>query len=160
MAPGRRAPLCSFALDPSIPSQLEAHAMSTAAALPSATGSPEGTFLGHPKGLFVLFLTEMWERFSYYGMRSLLTLYMVNYLFIQPDVGRRVLGFDAVRHAFTSLLHQDFAAQPMGSWVYGLYTGFVYFTPFFGGLLADRILGQRRTVVVGAVLMSIGHFMM
>src|SRR6185503_11653239 len=81
-------------------------------------------------------------------------------LFIQPDVGRRVLGFDAMRAAFTSLLHQDFAAQPMGSWVYGLYTGFVYFTPFFGGLLADRILGQRRTVVIGAILMAIGHFMM
>src|SRR5262249_15464817 len=98
--------------------------------------------------------------FSYYGMRSLLTLYMVNYLFIQPDVGRRVLGFNAVRAAFEGFLHQGFAAQPMGSWVYGLYTGFVYFTPFFGGLLADRILGQRRTVVVGAILMSIGHFMM
>jgi len=127
---------------------------------PTAPAASEGTFLGHPKGLFVLFLTEMWERFSYYGMRSLLTLYMVNYLFIQPDVGRRVLGFDAVQHAFMSLLHQPFSAQPMGSWVYGLYTGFVYFTPFFGGLLADRILGQRRTVVVGAILMSIGHFMM
>ena len=134
--------------------------MSTVAAVPTAPAASEGTFLGHPKGLFVLFLTEMWERFSYYGMRSLLTLYMVNYLFIQPDVGRRVLGFDAVQHAFMSLLHQPFSAQPMGSWVYGLYTGFVYFTPFFGGLLADRILGQRRTVVVGAILMSIGHFMM
>jgi POT family proton-dependent oligopeptide transporter len=134
--------------------------MSTVATVPSAPAASEGTFFGHPKGLFVLFLTEMWERFSYYGMRSLLTLYMVNYLFIQPDVGRRVLGFNAMQHAFTRLLHQDFAAQPMGSWVYGLYTGFVYFTPFFGGLLADRILGQRRTVVVGAILMSIGHFMM
>src|SRR5262245_39100722 len=82
------------------PSHLEAHPMSTATALPPTTAASEGTFLGHPKGLFVLFLTEMWERFSYYGMRSLLTLYMVNYLFIQPDVGRRVLGFDAVRGAF------------------------------------------------------------
>src|SRR5262249_41473736 len=95
---------------------LEAHLMSTAAALPSTAPAPEGTFLGHPRGLFVLFLTEMWERFSYYGMRSLLTLYMVNYLFIQPDVGRRVLGFNAVRAAFEGFLHQSFAAQPMGSW--------------------------------------------
>jgi POT family proton-dependent oligopeptide transporter len=120
----------------------------------------EGTFLGHPKGLFVLFLTEMWERFSYYGMRSLLVLYMVNYLFKQPDVGARVLGFNAVRGAYESLFHVSFAAQPLSSWIYGLYTGFVYFTPFFGGLLADRILGQRKTVVVGGTLMAIGHFMM
>jgi POT family proton-dependent oligopeptide transporter len=132
----------------------------SAAAMPAVTGPSEGTFLGHPKGLFVLFLTEMWERFSYYGMRSLLVLYMVNHLFIQPDVGARVLGFNAVRGAYESLFHASFAPQPLSSWVYGLYTGFVYFTPFFGGLLADRILGQRRTVVVGGILMAIGHFMM
>ena len=133
--------------------------MSTAA-MPAHAGPSEGTFLGHPKGLFILFLTEMWERFSYYGMRSLLVLYMVNHLFIQPDVGARVLGFNAVRGFYESLFHTSFAAQPLSSWVYGLYTGFVYFTPFFGGLLADRILGQRRTVVVGGTLMAIGHFMM
>jgi len=134
--------------------------MSTAAALPSTAASSEGTLLGHPKGLFVLFFTEMWERFSYYGMRSLLVLYMVNFLFIQPDVGARVLGFNAVKGMYESLFHASFAAQPLSSWIYGLYTGFVYFTPFFGGLLADRILGQRRTVVVGGTLMAIGHFMM
>jgi POT family proton-dependent oligopeptide transporter len=134
--------------------------MSTAAALPPSAASSQGTFLGHPKGLFVLFLTEMWERFSYYGMRSLLALYMVKHLFIEPDVGRRVLGFNAVASLYQTLFHSAWAAQPLQSWVYGLYTGFVYFTPFFGGLLADRILGQRRTVVVGAVLMAIGHFMM
>ena len=133
--------------------------MSTAA-MPAATGPSEGTFFGHPKGLFILFFTEMWERFSYYGMRSLLVLYMVKYLFIQPDVGARVLGFNAVRGAFESLFHTGYSAQPLSSWVYGLYTGFVYFTPFFGGLLADRVLGQRKTVVVGGILMAIGHFMM
>jgi POT family proton-dependent oligopeptide transporter len=136
----------------------EAPTMSTATA--AATPPAQDTFLGHPKGLFVLFLTEMWERFSYYGMRSLLILYMVNHLFIQPDVGARVLGFDAVKGMYESLFHASFAAQPLGSWVYGLYTGFVYFTPFFGGLLADRVLGQRKTVVIGGVLMAIGHFLM
>src|ERR1043166_7377278 len=85
----------------------------------------------------------MWERFSYYGMRSLLVLYMVNHLFIQPDVGARVLGFNAVRGFYESLFHTSFAAQPLSSWVYGLYTGFVYFTPFFGGLLADRSEERR-----------------
>jgi POT family proton-dependent oligopeptide transporter len=119
----------------------------------------EKTWFGHPRGLFVLFLTEMWERFSYYGMRSLLVLYMVDHLFINPDVGQRVLGFNALRGALESAFgHLD--AQPLASQVYGLYTGFVYFTPFFGGLLADRVLGQRRTVIIGAVLMAIGHFLM
>jgi proton-dependent oligopeptide transporter, POT family len=117
------------------------------------------TFLGHPVGLFILFFTEMWERFSYYGMRSLLILYMVNYLFIQPDVGMRVLGFNAIKGGLESLFG-PMGTQPLSSQIYGLYTAFVYLTPFFGGLLADRILGQRKTVVLGAVLMAIGHFLM
>lgn len=125
----------------------------------AAAAAKEGTWLGHPKGLFVLFLTEMWERFSYYGMRSLLVLYMVNHLFIQPDVGQRVLGFTALKGmlegAFGPLGNQALSSQ-----IYGLYTGLVYFTPFFGGLLADRVLGQRKTVVIGGLLMAIGHFLM
>ena len=117
------------------------------------------TFLGHPIGLFFLFFTEMWERFSYYGMRSLLVLYMVNFLFLKPDVGREVLGFNALRggleHMFGPL-----GIQPLSSQIYGLYTAFVYLTPFFGGLLADKILGQKKAVILGAVLMAIGHFLM
>src|SRR6185436_9536693 len=116
-------------------------------------------YFGHPRGLYVLFFTEMWERFSYYGMRSLLVLYMVNFLFIQPDVGQRVLGFTALKGTLESIFG-PLGAQPLASQIYGLYTGFVYFTPFFGGLLADRILGQRRTVILGAILMAIGHFLM
>ena len=122
------------------------------------------TWLGHPRGLFILFLTEMWERFSYYGMRSLLVLYMVNHLFIQPDVGQRVLGFTAIKAFIENLpwvkALGPLAAQPLSSQIYGLYTGFVYFTPFLGGMLADRVLGQRRTVILGAILMAIGHFLM
>jgi len=87
----------------------------------------------HPPGLYVLFFTEMWERFSYYGMRSLLVYYMIKHL------------------QFT---------QERSSEIYGLYTGFVYLTPLFGGLLADRLLGQRRTVILGGVLMAVGHFLM
>ena len=70
----------------------------------TATGRPpsEGDWFGHPKGLYILFFTEMWERMSYYGMRALLVLYMVKYLFVQPDVGARVLGFDALKHALES----------------------------------------------------------
>jgi POT family proton-dependent oligopeptide transporter len=131
--------------------------MATAAA---TTRHAEGTFMGHPRGLFVLFFAEMWERMSYYGMRSLLALYMVNHLFVRPDVGAKVLGFNFVSGVFQSLFGTAWTPQPLQSWVYGLYTGFVYLTPFFGGLLADRLLGRRKSVIVGGVLMSIGHFMM
>ncbi|MEO5619251.1 MAG: peptide MFS transporter [Candidatus Eisenbacteria bacterium] len=130
----------------------------TTAAHPTAPTS-QGTWLGHPRGLFVLFMTEMWERMSYYGMRSLLVLYMVNHLFIQPDVGQRVLGFTALKGALEAAFG-PLATQALSSQVYGLYTGFVYFTPFFGGMLADRLLGRRKAVIVGGVLMAIGHFLM
>ncbi len=117
------------------------------------------SFFGHPKGLAVLFLTEMWERMSYYGMRALLVLYMVNHLFIQPEVGKEVLGFNAIR-GFLEAMYGPLDIQPLASQIYGLYTGLVYFTPFFGGILADRWLGQKRSVILGGVLMTIGHFLM
>jgi proton-dependent oligopeptide transporter, POT family len=115
-------------------------------------------FLGHPRGLSFLFATEMWERFSYYGMRALLVLYMVKYLF-QPEHMDQVVGLAAFKHALETLTG-PLDTQPLASQVYGIYTGLVYLTPIFGGLLADRVLGQRRTVIIGAVLMAIGHFMM
>jgi proton-dependent oligopeptide transporter, POT family len=122
-------------------------------------GRPQGTWFGHPKGLFILFLTEMWERMSYYGMRSLLVLYMVNHLFVRPDVGAEVLGFNALKHALETAFG-PMSPQALSSQVYGLYTGFVYLTPLFGGILADQLLGRRKAVVVGGVLMAIGHFLM
>ena len=91
------------------------------------------TFLGHPIGLYILFFTEMWERFSYYGMRALLVIYMVN--FFRYD-------------------------QKEASTIYKIYTSLVYVTPIIGGYLADRYLGNKRAVVIGAVLMAIGHFLM
>ena len=118
-----------------------------------------GDWLGHPKGLAILFLTETWERLSYYGMRSLLVLYMVNHLFVRPDVGAEVLGFNALRRALEGAFGV-MTPQALSSQIYGLYTGFVYLTPFFGGMLADRLLGRRKAVVVGAVFMAIGHFLM
>jgi POT family proton-dependent oligopeptide transporter len=125
----------------------------------TATAPREREFLGHPIGLFVLFFTEMWERFSYYGMRSLLVLYMVNFLFLQPDVGQQVLGFNAVKGALESLFG-PLDIQPLSSQIYGLYTAFVYLTPLFGGMLADRVLGQRRSVVLGGLLMALGQFLL
>ena len=115
-------------------------------------------FLGHPRGLAFLFSTEMWERFSYYGMRSLLVLYMVKYVLLAENADK-VIGLAALRSFFESMFG-PLAAQPFSSHIYGLYTGLVYFTPFFGGLIADRLLGQHKTIVIGASLMAIGHFMM
>src|SRR5438309_2524593 len=113
---------------------------------------------GHPRGLTFLFATEMWERFSYYGMRALLVLYMVKYLLL-PGHAENVVGLAALRHAFESFLG-PLGTQPFSSHIYGLYTGLVYLTPLLGGILADRVLGQHRTIVLGAILMAFGHFMM
>ncbi|EMD83573.1 peptide MFS transporter [Pacificimonas flava] len=99
--------------------------------LPSTDSA--GTFLGHPKGLFILFFAEMWERFSYYGMRALLIFYLVqHWLFTDGEA----------------------------SVIYGAYTALVYITPVVGGYLADRYLGQRKAVAYGAVLLTLGHFVM
>jgi POT family proton-dependent oligopeptide transporter len=100
----------------------------------------------------------MWERFSYYGMRSLLVLYMTKFLLLS-DHAAGVAGLGSLKRALESVFG-PLDVQPLSSQIWGLYTGLVYFTPIFGGLLADRVLGQRRTVVIGAVLMAIGHFMM
>lgn len=116
-------------------------------------------YFGHPAGLFVLFMAEMWERMSYYGMRALLTLYMIKYLMADPERMARVLGFDTLKF----ILETGFgplAVQPFASHIYGLYTGFVYLSPYFGGILADRVWGRRKSVYVGGALMAIGHFLM
>src|SRR5471032_3223595 len=113
---------------------------------------------GHPRALTFLFATEMWERFSYYGMRALLVLYMVKYL-LAPQRAEGVAGLGAFKSAL-EFMFGPLATQPLASQIYGFYTGLVYLTPIFGGLLADRVLGQRRTVILGAALMAVGHFMM
>jgi POT family proton-dependent oligopeptide transporter len=129
-----------------------------AEAAPPRTESVPDEFLGHPRGLGFLFATEMWERFSYYGMRALLVLYMVKYV-LQPGVSEQVVGLSGLHRGLESIFG-PLDIQPFASQIYGFYTGLVYFTPVFGGLLADRVLGHRRTVVLGASLMALGHFMM
>src|SRR3954452_10701804 len=88
---------------------------------------------GHPRGLYVLFGAEMWERFSYYGMRALLVLYLTKHLNME-----RKSALD----------------------IYATYTGLVYLTPLLGGYLADRYLGQRKAILIGGTLMALGHFAM
>ena len=93
----------------------------------------EKTWFGHPRGLTILFLTNMWEMFSYYGMRTLLVYYMTKELLF---------------------------AQEKSSFIYGTYTAMAYFTPILGGAIADRWLGKRNAVIIGASVMALGHFMM
>ncbi|HSZ10807.1 MAG TPA: peptide MFS transporter, partial [Rhizomicrobium sp.] len=119
----------------------------------------ERDFLGHPQGLTYLFGTEMWERFSYYGMRVLLPIYCLQYLLL-PGHAEHVVGFAAMKHAL-SFIYGDFKTpQQLQSAIYGAYTSLVYFTPLVGGYLADRWFGRRYTVVAGGILMAIGHFLM
>ena len=113
---------------------------------------------GHPRALTFLFATEMWERFSYYGMKALLVLYMVKYLLL-PGRADNVIGLATFRSAL-EWMFGPLGVQPFASHIYGFYTGLVYLTPLFGGIIADRLLGQHRTIVLGAALMAIGHFMM
>ena len=104
----------------------------------SQTIEEMGTVLDHPSGLFVLFFTEMWERFSYYGMRALLVIFLIASL----DNG----GYGWERADALQL--------------YALYTGLVYFTPLIGGVLADKYLGYRKAVIIGAFIMALGHLFM
>ena len=92
--------------------------------------------LKHPAGLYLLFLTEMWERFSYYGLRSLLMLYLTVSL-VQGGLGYSVSS---------------------GAFIYAIYTGCTYFTPIIGGWLADNFLGQKKAILIGAIIMAIGNF--
>ena len=122
------------------------------------TERSDRAFLGHPAGLGWLAFCELWERFSYYGMQALLVLYLSNYLFLPDHIGH-VAGIDALRHMIESVTGPR-SPQQLASVVFGLYTGGVYLTPLFGGLLADRVLGRTKTVVIGASLMALGHFLM
>lgn len=101
----------------------------------SKLGVDDKMVIGHPAGLLVLFFTEMWERFSYYGMRALLTLFLVSTI---ADG-----GWEWTRSEAMSL--------------YGWYTGFVYLTPILGGMIADKITGFRKAIAIGALLMTLGH---
>ena len=99
----------------------------------SRTALDAPPWFGQPRGLTVLFLTNMWEQFSYFGMRALLVYYMTKQLLV---------------------------AQGTASLIYGTYTACAYFTPIVGGVIADRLLGKRRAIIIGASVMAAGHFMM
>jgi POT family proton-dependent oligopeptide transporter len=116
------------------------------------------TLFGHPIGLSVLAGTEVWERFSFYGMQALLMLYMTKYLLL-PEHARNVLGLAGFRAGlaatFGPMTDLAFAAQ-----TYGIYSGLLYATPLAGAWLGDRVLGKTRTVTIGCLLMAAGHLAM
>lgn len=117
------------------------------------------SFIGHPRGLAYIAFAEAWERFSYYGMQSLLVLYMINRL-LHPEHIERIAGFGPFRHLLENVYRGPLSVQALASAIFGLYTGLVYLTPIGGGLLADRLLGRTRTITIGALLMAAGHFLM
>lgn len=121
-------------------------------------GDGDAAFFGHPRGLGYLAFTEVWEGFSYYGMQALLVLYMVSQL-LMPGHVEHVAGLATLRgmaEAITgSMTRLAFASQ-----IFGLYAGLVNATPLLGGWLGDRVLGQTRTIILGAVLMTLGHLCM
>ena len=121
--------------------------------IPTAPG--DTAFLGHPKGLGYLAVVEGCERFSYYSMQTLLVLYMVKYLLLPENIGG-VIGLDWLRtHYYTGL-----EGQPLASALFGDYTALVYLTPILGGIVADRWLGRRTTLILGGLVMALGHFLM
>ena len=120
--------------------------------------STQSNFFGHPPALGFLAFTEGWERFSFSGMQAMLVLYMVNQLLLPGHV-EQVAGFAALRSVLESI-YGPLDPQPLSSVIFGLYTSLVFFLPVFGGLLGDRLFGQRSMVTVGALLMSGGHFLM
>jgi proton-dependent oligopeptide transporter, POT family len=117
-----------------------------------------GTFFGQPKALAYLAFTETWERFSYYGMTAILVLYMSQSL-LMPGHVEHVRGFTAFRSGLEAVFG-PMGTLALASQIYGLYTGFIYFTPVLGGWIADRWMGQRNAVALGAILMSAGHLAM
>jgi POT family proton-dependent oligopeptide transporter len=120
--------------------------------------APPRDLFGHPKGLTVLFVTEMWERFSYYAMASLLVLYMVKYLLLPGQV-ENIIGYQAIKGGLESMFG-PLGPQALASQIYGFYAGFAYLTPVLGGYIADRWMGQRKMAIIGALLMAVGHFLM
>lgn len=124
-----------------------------------AKAAADRAFLGHPRGLGYIAFAEAWERFSYYGMQTLLVLYMTKQLLLSPHV-ERVAGFTGFRALLEHVYGGPMSTVALASAIFGLYAGFVYLTPIAGGLIADRWLGRTKTVTIGASLMALGHFLM
>jgi POT family proton-dependent oligopeptide transporter len=125
---------------------------------PADRPDPDRAFVGHPLGLAYLAFMEAFERFSFYGMQALLVLYMTSQL-LHPGHVEHVAGFAAFRAGLTRVFG-PMSPQAVSSEIFGLYAGFCSFTPVFGGIVGDRVLGQKRAVLLGGAMMAAGHFLM
>ncbi|GBR42678.1 peptide MFS transporter [Gluconobacter roseus] len=124
----------------------------------SAVSSTQQELWGHPIGLWVLTLTEGWVGFSLYGMQAILALYLTDHL-LQPDHAEHVLALEPLE-ALVSAIYAPVGTQALAGAITGLFLALIYATPLLGGFLADRVLGQTRTILLGAILMTAGHFLM
>src|SRR3569623_254418 len=120
--------------------------------------APKADLFGHPRGLYVLAGTELWDRISFHGMQALLTLYMVEQLF-KPGRVEHIVGFAGFR-AMVEAVFGHLTPVGLATQVFGLYVACGYVTPALGGWLGDQSLGRRRGVALGAALMTCGHFCM
>jgi POT family proton-dependent oligopeptide transporter len=134
----------------------EARLSTTASA--AAAAKTDRAFFGHPKGLGFLAFTEGWVGFSYYGMQSLLVLYMTSYL-LQPGHIEHIVGFGAFRAAIAPL-YGHVSGQALASAITALYGAIAYAMPLLGGVIADRLIGRTASIIAGSVLMTVGHFLM
>jgi POT family proton-dependent oligopeptide transporter len=123
-----------------------------------AVRDPDRAFFGHPRGLMYLAAMEGFERFSYYGMQALLVLYMTGRLFT-PGVIDHVIGFAPFRAGLEAVLGH-LSLQGLALQIFGLYGGLVFLLPVVGGYVGDQLLGRRRTIVIGLVVMAFGHLLM
>jgi POT family proton-dependent oligopeptide transporter len=123
------------------------------------TDKKDTAFLGHPVGLGWLSASEFWERFSYYGMQSVLALYAVNHL-LKPGAVEHVIGFGALKGFVEIFYGHGLTPFALGVAIAGLYSGVVYLTPILGGALADRVIGRTPAVALGASLMAAGEFLL
>ena len=124
----------------------------------TAHNPEDRSFVGHPRGLGYIAFTEAWERFSYYGMQALLVLYMVDRLLLPGHI-EHIAGFGPFRHVLEFVYRHPLEGQPLSSAIFGFYTAFVYLTPIIGGLIADRWLGRTLAITIGALLMTVGQFL-
>src|SRR5947209_2613626 len=139
------------------PPRVRSAAMTVADATPDFEQGThdDRAFLGHPKGLGFLGFTEACERFSYYSMQTLLTLYMVNYLLLAGHI-EKVTGLAWLR----SWHYPGLDGRPLSSAIFGDYTSLVYLMPILGGIIADKLTGRRIALIAGALVMALGHFLM
>ncbi|HUI62554.1 MAG TPA: peptide MFS transporter [Steroidobacteraceae bacterium] len=124
-----------------------------------AVHTADRSFVGHPRGLAYLSFAEGWERFSYYGMQTLLVLYMVRQLLLPGHI-EHIAGFAGLRAGLEWAYGGPLSNVALASAIFGLYTGLVYLTPIGGGIVADRWMGRTPTITIGALLMAAGHFLM